>query len=283
MTLSDDATKMPQPQPPPGPVGKRATDLAAAKRPKLAVVLWFPLGLAAVLIVWWALGRWVFPPSLFASPLKTGEAFWETARSGELWRNSASSLARIGVGFGLGSAAAIPLGLLMGSFKAVRVAVEPFVQFFRFIPPIALLPLAILWFGIGESSKVFLIFYSTFFIVIINVIAGVYAISTVKLRAAGCLGLKGVGLFHRVIIPSTVPYIVTGMRIAMGSSFMTIVAAEMLAADSGLGYMIFQSRLFYQTGRMFVGLIMLGALGLLADHAFRVLTRKTLLRFQAQP
>lgn len=261
----------------------RAAEEASGKRSRPSVAyLWLVLGLAIFLAVWWALARWVFPPSLFASPTQTAEAFRESIESGELWSNSGASLMRIGVGFGLGSALAIPLGLLMGSFKVVRMAIEPFVQFFRFIPPIALLPLAILWFGIGESSKVFLIFYSTFFIVIINVIAGVHAISTIKLRAAGCLGLKGIGLFRRVIIPSTVPYIVTGMRIAMGSSFMTIVAAEMLAADSGLGYSIFQSRLFYQTGKMFVGLIMLGVLGLLADHIFRIITRKTLVRFHAQ-
>lgn len=237
------------------------------------------LGIGGGILVWWALAEWVFPPLLFASPWVTLEALFETIASGELLESIAVSLARILAGYLLGASIAIPLGLAMGSVPFIRRLSEPYVEVFRFIPAIAFLPLAILWFGIGETSKVFLICYSTIFIVLINTIAGVFAVNPVKIRAAKCLGIDGFALFRFVILPSTVPYIATGMRIGMGAAFMTVVAAEMLAAESGIGYMIFSSRVYYQTGRMFVGLTVLGVLGFLTDRVFRAITARFLGRY----
>ena len=235
--------------------------------------------LAVCLLVWWGLAEWVFPPILFASPARTVRAFVSMAGSGELFQHIGSSLARIWAGFLLGSAVAIPAGLLMGTVSWTRRALEPYVEFFRFIPPIAFLPLAILWFGIGETSKIFLIFYCTVWIVLLNTMAGIFAIDPTKLRAARSLGFGQRDLFTRVMAPSSVPYIVTGMRIGMGNSFMTVVAAEMLAANTGIGYVIFSSRLFYQTDKMFVGLILLGVLGLLTDRLFRKLSGRLFGRY----
>ena len=196
-------------------------------------------------------------------------AFADLVASGRWFVEIYASLQRILIGFTLGCLVAVPLGLAMGNVRSIRLALEPYVNFFRFIPPIAFLPLVVLWFGIGETSKVALIVYTTLFIVLINTMAGVFQIPVIKIRAARSLGIRGSSLFRFVVIPSTVPFIITGMRIAMGNSFMTVVAAEMLSANSGLGYLIFSSRVFYRTGHMFVGLITLGILGFLADLLFR--------------
>lgn len=221
---------------------------------------------AVGLVLWWALATYVFNPILFASPGETLAAFVDTLGSGELARNAQASILRILAGYVLGAAVGIPCGLLIGSFASVRLILDPYVGFLRFVPPIALLPLAIIWFGIGENSKYFLIAFSTAFIVILNSAAGIYSVPTVRIRAAKSLGLGDGQVFFRILVPSSIPFVVTGMRLAMGNAFMTIVAAEMISADSGLGYMIFNARQFYQTGRMFVGLITIGVLGFLSDR-----------------
>ncbi len=175
---------------------------------------------------------------------------------------------RILLGFFIGSALAAPIGLLMGSIRKVRVIFDPYTQFFRFVPSIAWLTPVVLWFGVGETSKVLIIIYTTMFIVLINTIVGVANIAPNKLRAAACLGATPVKTFFHVTLPATLPFILTGMRLAMGNSFATVVAAEMIAADSGLGYLIFNSRLWMATDRIFIGIVCLGALGLITDPLF---------------
>jgi NitT/TauT family transport system permease protein len=222
--------------------------------------------LAIGIVVWWALAEFWLNPLLFASPQETLVAFKETLENGQLQENIGASLTRILIGYAIGCLIGIPVGLLIGSSRVGRSVMQPWVGFLRFVPPIALLPLAIVWFGIGETSKYFLIAFSTAFIVILNSAAGVYAVPKVRVWAARSLGLGQRDLFLRILMPSSVPFVVTGMRLAMGNAFMTIVAAEMISADSGLGYMIFNARQFFQTGTMFVGLITIGALGLLTDR-----------------
>ena len=242
----------------------------------------FGIGLASVaagIAVWAVLARYVFNPLLFASPLQTLEAFRSTIQSGVLWENITASMTRILAGYALGCLIGIPAGLLIGSFPLVRTIMEPYVGFLRFIPPIALLPLAIVWFGIGESSKYFLIAFSTAFIVILNSSAGVFAVPKVRIWAARSLGLHKGHVFFRVLVPSSIPFVITGMRLAMGNAFMTIVAAEMISADSGLGYMIFNARQFYQTGQMFVGLITIGVLGFLTDRVLSIGARLALRKY----
>ena len=135
-------------------------------------------------------------------------------------------------------------------------------QFFRFVPSLAWLTPVVIWFGIGETSKVLIIVYTTMFIVLINTMVGVSHIAPNKLRAAACLGATPFKTFIFVTLPATLPFILTGMRLAMGNSFATVVAAEMIAADSGLGYLIFNSRLWMATDKIFIGIVCLGALGL---------------------
>jgi NitT/TauT family transport system permease protein len=156
------------------------------------------------------------------------------------------------------------------------------VEFFRFIPPIAFVSLAVIWFGLGETSKIVLIVYTTVFMVAINTMIGVLGVEPDKRFAALCLGANERQVFVHVVIPAVVPNIVTGMKIAMGNSFMTVVSAEMVAAKSGVGFLIFNSRLFLLTEWIFVGIITLGVMGFITDRALRILAATLLKRYDVR-
>ena len=203
------------------------------------------------------------------SPLRVIAKAVELAEDGTLWSNASVSLQRIALGFLFGSLLGVPLGLAIGSFAIVRRLLEPYTEFLRFIPATALITVAVIWFGIGEGSKVFLIIYTTIFIVIINTAAGVSAVAPNKIRAARSLGASRAQVFLFVALPATLPYILTGMRLAMGNSFVTIIAAELVAANAGLGKMIWDARLYMLVDQIFVALLVLGLLGFTADRLFR--------------
>ncbi|MBI5442299.1 MAG: ABC transporter permease [Deltaproteobacteria bacterium] len=231
----------------------------------------FAYALSAVLFlgVWYTLSLRT-TPLFFPSPTLVLRAFRDMIADGSLWGHLRVSFLRILAGWSIGSAVGIPLGLLMGDFRFVRNVLNPYIQFFRFIPPIAFVTLSLIWFGMGETAKVVLIVYTTVFIVTVNTIAGVTSVNPLHQQAARCLGANRLRIFTRVILPSTIPFLLTGMRLAMGNSFMTIVSAEMIAADKGLGFLIFTSRLFMQTERIFVGIVALGILGFVVDALFRL-------------
>jgi NitT/TauT family transport system permease protein len=200
-------------------------------------------------------------------------------REGILFYHVGVSLARIAVGFLLGTVVGVPLGLAMGLFRPIAVVLEPYVQFFRFVPPVAWIIPAILWFGIGETSKIFLIFYTTVFLVLFNTMAGVAAIARNQIRSAECFGARPWQLFLWVSLPATMPYVLTGMRLGMGNSFAAVVGAEFIAAQAGLGYLIIDSGTWMATDRMFAGMLTLGLLGILADQLFRAITRRWASRY----
>ena len=224
-------------------------------------------------IAWFALASRT-TPLFFPSPWLVFRAFSEMIKDWTLLGHIQISLFRILIGWAVGSGLGIPLGLLMGDIRFIRSMLNPYVQFFRFIPPISFVTLSLIWFGMGETSKVVLIIYTTIFIVTINTIAGVMSVNSIHVQAALSLGASRFKIFTRVILPSTIPFLLTGMRLAMGNSFMTIVSAEMIASDKGLGFLIFTSRLFMQTERIFVGIISLGVLGFIVDAVFRFATNK---------
>ena len=200
-------------------------------------------------------------------------------REGVLPYHVGVSLGRIGIGFLIGIAVGVPLGLAMGLFRPVFVFLEPYVQFFRFVPPVAWIIPAILWFGIGETSKVFLIFYTTVFLVLLNTMVGVGAVPRNQIRSARCFGAGPWQLFLRVSLPATMPYVLTGMRLAMGNSFAAVVGAEFIAAQSGLGFLIIESGTWMATDRMFAGMLTLGLLGIAADRLFRLAMTRWALRY----
>jgi NitT/TauT family transport system permease protein len=213
-------------------------------------------------------------PLFFPSPFLVLHAFKEMIRDGSIWGHIEISLVRILIGWSIGCALGIPIGLLMGDIRFINNMLHPYIQFFRFVPPISFVTLSLIWFGMGETSKVILIVYTAIFIVTVNTIAGVMSVNPIHQQAARCLGANRFNIFMRVILPSTIPFLLTGMRLAMGNSFMTIVSAEMIAAEKGLGFLIFTSRLFMQTERIFVGIVALGILGFAVDAVFRYTVRK---------
>jgi ABC-type nitrate/sulfonate/bicarbonate transport system permease component len=232
----------------------------------------YALSFITIFVLWHIMATYVAPSVLFSPPIPVGRRLIEMITTGVLFTHVGISLQRIFLGFALGSAAGIVVGLLMGNFPFVKSFLEPYVNFFRFIPGIAMITVAVIWFGIGETSKVFLIVYTTVFIVTLNTIAGALSVPRNKIRAAQCLGASRRQVFFHVSIPATLPYILTGMRIAMANSFVTIVSAEMLGASNGIGTVIWTARLFMQVDDVFVALIVLGLLGFVADRVFGVLT-----------
>jgi NitT/TauT family transport system permease protein len=223
-----------------------------------------------------------YPTTLLPSPSETWIAAKELWRDGTITESIWASSKRILSGWGLGLVVGIPVGLLMGRSQTLRTLFDPWVEFFRFIPPISFVTLAVVWLGIGESSKVVLIFYTSVFIVTLNTLAGVLAVDESKLRAAASLGAGRTRTLLAVVLPSTVPYIVTGARLAMGNSFLTIVSAEIVAAQTGLGALIWRSRNYGRTEWVFVGVIVLGILGYCFDRILRFLARHLLGRFQVR-
>jgi taurine transport system permease protein len=241
------------------------------------------IGLAAVsiltgLFLWQMLSRYTSPLFL-PSPASTLDAAKELVQDGTLVRAALASSARIASGWALGVAVGIPLGVVMGRFSLLRQFLDPYIEFFRFIPPIAFVTLAVIWLGPGESAKVALIFYTTVFIVTLNTIAGVQAVNPLRLRAAASLGAGPLQLLTTVILPSTVPFMVTGARIAMGNSFLTVVSAEIVSAENGLGALIWTARNFARTEWVFVGILALGMLGYLFDRVLRIAVKLLLRRY----
>src|SRR5258708_862548 len=229
----------------------------------------YVVGFASLFLIWYAASAWLVSSVLFPTPWSVILKAIELARDGTLWEQSAVSLMGIASGFGGGTLIGIPVGLAIGSFPIVRRLLEPYTEFLRFIPATALITVAVIWFGIGEGSKIFLIVYTTVFIVIINTAAGVSAVAPNKIRAARSLGAGPLQVFFFVALPATVPYILTGMRLAMSNSFVTIIAAELVAANNGLGKMIWDSRMYMLVDQIFVALLLLGLLGFTADRLFR--------------
>ena len=236
---------------------------------QFANTLPYLISFAALFLTWHLAATYLVRSVLFPPPASILTKAIELLANGTLVENVFASLKRIASGFLLGSAFGVPIGLAIGSFPLARKLIEPWTEFFRFVPATGMITISVIWFGIGEESKVFLIIYTTIFIVILNTAAGVAAISPNKLRAAQVLGATRWQIFSLVALPATVPFILTGMRLAMANSFTTIVAAELVAAQSGLGVMLWNARMFMLVDDIFVALVTLGILGLLTDRLFR--------------
>ncbi len=189
------------------------------------------------------------------------------AVSGELIGDAIGSLYRVVLGFAIGAGLALPLGLAMGASANVYAWFNPLVQLLRPIPPIAYIPLSILWFGLGNPPAVFLIALGAFFPVLMNTIAGVRQVDGIYLRAARNLGASGSTLFVRVILPAAVPYILSGVRIGIGTAFIVVIVSEMIAVNNGLGFRILEAREYFWSDKIMAGMITIGLLGLAIDGA----------------
>ena len=248
---------------------------------KYRTVLLSLVSLLIGLLGWQVLSTYVFNSFLIPPPLAVVRAMIPMLLSGEILDDVSISMVRILVGFVTGSLFGIALGVLVGRIRLVHDLLDPIIELLRYLSPTAMIPIAIIWFGIGEMSKYFLIFWGTFFIVTINTTAGVMRAPVARQRAAECLGANQLQIFALVVVPSAVPYIVTGMRIAMASSFMSIIPAEILAADSGIGYLLQKSSMLLQTNRIFVALLTICILGFAVDRVFRLIVDRILARYMS--
>jgi ABC-type nitrate/sulfonate/bicarbonate transport system permease component len=237
--------------------------------------------LALAFLIWQLLSTFVFNPFLIPPPLEVIRTAIPMMMSGEIFADVSISMSRILVGFFSGSLIGVIFGVLLGRIRVLHDLLDPIMELLRYLSPTAMIPIAVIWFGIGEMSKYFLIFWGTFFIVLINTTAGVWRAPITRQRAAECLGANRLQIFLMVVIPSAVPYIVTGMRVAMASSFMSIIPAEILAADSGIGYLLQKSSMLLQTNRIFVALLTICILGFAVDRLFRFFVQRVLARYMS--
>lgn len=230
------------------------------------------LGVIAALIALWWTAVLANHSVIFPTPWAVVTGAWELLRDGTLARHIGASLMRVGIGFGLAVCVAVPLGLWMGWVSAAYRTLNPLFQMLRPISPIAWIPIAILWFGVGDASPIYLIFISSVFPMVVQTTVGVHTIEKRYLRAAENFGVSRHTLFKRVVIPAVLPQIVVGMRIGLGVAWLVVVAAEMIALHSGLGYMIMDSR---NAGNRYdlvvAGMIIIGLIGLSLDGTMRLL------------
>jgi NitT/TauT family transport system permease protein len=209
---------------------------------------------------------------IFPTPWQVVTGIAELIKDGTLFTHIGASLMRVGIGFSLAVLFAVPLGLWLGWVKGAYSTLNPLFQILRPISPIAWIPIAILWFGVGNASPIYLIFISSVFPMIVQTTAGVHTIERRYLRAAENFGVSRHTLFRQVVIPAVLPQIIVGMRIGLGVAWLVVVAAEMIALRSGLGYLIIDSR---NAGNRYdlviAGMIIIGLIGLLLDGAMRLL------------
>jgi ABC-type nitrate/sulfonate/bicarbonate transport system permease component len=224
------------------------------------------LGLAGLVIAWELLTRTGWVPALFLpSPLGVLASGLEMLRSGELAGHVATSLRRIVLGFGLGALGGVSVGLAVGVFSLAEAIGNPLIAATFPIPKIALLPLLILWLGIGEASKVAVIMLGVFFPMAINTYTGVRHADPLLIRAAASFGAGRWSLIRKVMLPSALPMIFAGLKLGAGTSLLLLVAAEMIAANSGVGFLILNAQNLMETTKLMVGIVLLSLLGL-ASH-----------------
>ena len=218
---------------------------------------------------------------IFPTPWQVVSGVLGLIEDGSLWMHIGSSLFRVGAGFLLAVLFAVPLGLWMGWVSGAYRTLNPLFQILRPISPIAWIPIAILWFGVGDVSPIFLIFISSVFPMIVQTTAGVHTIERRYLRAAQNFGVSRARLFRQVVIPAVLPQIVVGMRIGLGVAWLVVVAAEMIALRSGLGFLIMDSR---NAGNRYdlviAGMIIIGLIGLLLDGGMRLLEGHRMVRWR---
>lgn len=208
----------------------------------------------------------IFPPRLLPSPIAVIQATIELSQNGVLVRHIAASLLRVFSGFGLAVVFAIPLGFLMGRYDIINRAFNPLIQILRPISPIAWIPLAILWFGIGNTPAIFIIFITSFFPILLASASSVRNIDPIIIRSAINFGANGADILVKIILPATFPHVVVGLRIALGIAWVIIVAAEMVGMRSGLGFMILDARNFLRTDTVVAGMLIIGLIGFSLDR-----------------
>ncbi|MBP5604794.1 MAG: ABC transporter permease [Ruminiclostridium sp.] len=254
-------------------INNRKKENVIAKILKSGIISWI------IVLLIWGLGSLQYDEYFLPSPKETFDSIVVLVQNGTLQADIIASAWRVIRGWLLAVLFGVPLGLLVGSFRHVRWLIEPILSFFRFVPAIALTTLFLMWFGVGDESKIALIFYASFFPIFVNTIAGVASADSSLIEAASCMGAKKLRIFFTVMVPSAVANIFTGIRLGLSSSIICIIAAEMLVGSDGLGYLINSSKLYYKTGWAFAGIVSLAIIGFIADRLLLFTGRKTLKHF----
>lgn len=237
------------------------------------------LTLGGLFVIWWAVtAGGLIEPLFLPSPAAVVGRFWQLATVGyldaTLWQHLGASLGRIGLGLLAALLTAIPVGIAMGRNRIARGLLDPLIEFYRPIPPLAYLPLIVIWCGIGELSKVLLIYLAIFAPIAIATATGVRTVDPAKLRAAQSLGATKAQLIRHVILPSALPDILTGIRIGLGVGWSTLVAAELIAATSGLGFMVQSAAQFLVTDVVVLGILLIALIAFALEMSLRALQRK---------
>ncbi|MCR8629722.1 ABC transporter permease [Paenibacillus radicis (ex Xue et al. 2023)] len=232
------------------------------------------LSLLIGVAVWWLLSTIPSVGSILSNPVTLLKSFMGELQSGRLWSNVYASIFRVLGGFLLGLLAAIPVAFLMGWYPTIRALIEPWIQFFRTIPPIALIPLVIVAFGIGEGAKISVIFVATFLVMVISIYQGVRNVDPTLIKAARVLGATDKDIFMEVVVPASFPYILVGVRLGLASAWTTLVAAELTGASKGLGNMIMEAGLYFRMDLVILGIIIIGVIGFAMDKGVLYLERK---------
>lgn len=253
--------------------GESPSRKEAARRPSGARLLPL-LVLLVALAAWGALAALrVFPESVFPSPLAVARGFAEEARTGRLPNDLVASLFRVTAGFALAAALGLPTGLWLGQSARARAALLPAVNFFRSLSPLAWIPFAILWFGIGDLPAIFLIFMASFFPLVLATAAAVASVPAVYYRVAADYGFRGAELLTRVTLPAIAPQVITALRVTAGLAWLVVVAAEMIAGRDGLGFAIWDARNGLRMDLLVVGMIVIGLIGVALDRLLVRMTR----------
>ena len=234
---------------------------------RLSDVIWLLCPFLVVIGIWQAVAVMeIFPPFLFPKATKVLITFQEYIASGELFEHILDSLVRLSLGFAVGFGLGFPLGIAMGSNRLIARAFDPLVNFFQAIPGLAWVPLAILWFGLGYKAVTFVIFTNVFFPVCFNTITGVRSIPQVLINSALTCGASYFQVVREILVFGALPSVVTGIRIGMGFGWRALVGGEMIAATSGLGFLIFDARQFLKTDVIIMGMATMGLMWLLMDR-----------------
>ena len=230
-----------------------------------------------IIAIWYAIAYSGFVnPALIPTPHAVAAQFWQQLVYARLPRDIFMSTQRVLIGVILGTTVAVPIGFALGWYPRVRTFIDPLINFFRALPPIALIPLVVVYFGIGEVAKIVILFYASFFAGVIVMYEGIAQISPIYIRVARTLGATDTVIFRKVILPLAVPHMLTALRVALGVAWATLVASELIAAQQGLGALIQNASSFFQLDIIYVGIICIGLIALVMDLLLRMVARRLL-------
>jgi ABC-type nitrate/sulfonate/bicarbonate transport system permease component len=232
------------------------------------------LSIVIAIIIWAVVAALMRQPELLPGPVAVSNVFKQLLASGELVSAISQSLVRVGVGYAVGAVLGIVTGVVLGRLRIFHESFGIVFEFLKGIPPIALVPIVIIWLGIGEVSKYVVIAYIVWIVVTISTAVGAHEIPVLRLRTGAFLALGKLAVFRRIVLPSIIPYVLIGLRSGIGFAFVALVSAELIAANSGIGQIIMDARFSLQTDKMIVGLFVLGVLGATIQVAFDFLVAR---------